>query len=402
MSVECRVVVTGPLVPYVDGFRGQLTRQGYQSTSMTDHLRLLAHVSRWLAGQGLTAGDLTPPRVEEFLEARRAQGYTRRLSPHALLPLLGYLRGLGIVPTAVPPRAATPMELLLQDYRRYLVTERGLAVSTVERYVRLARLVLSKRSEADRLDLECLTAADVTTLVVRECRRRRIGSAKDLVTGLRSLLQFLHLEGLTAHPLAPAMPAVARWGAGWLPRALGTDQVERLLASCDGHTPAGRRDRAILVVLARLGLRAGEVAALELDDIDWRRGEVVIRGKGDRRERLPLPVDVGEALVAYLRKGRPRVGCRRLFLRVCAPIGGLSAAAVGDVVRRSCKRAGLSAVGSHRLRHSAATGMLRAGGSLSEVGQVLRHASVATTAIYAKVDQAVLRSLTQPWPGGAA
>ena len=223
-----------------------------------------------------------------------------------------------------------------------------------------------------------------------------------LVTGLRSLLRFTFLAGYTPRQLAGAVPHAAH-GAGSLPRALDAAVVAGLLASCDRRTPAGRRDFAVLTVLASLGLRAGEVATLELDDVDWRQGEIVVRGKGSRTERLPLPVDVGEAIVGYLHEEHLRNCCRALFVRVQAPITGLSRAGVGDVVCRACERAGLPRVGAHRLRHTAATGMLRGGASLTEIGQVLRHAgsNSANTAIYAKVDLNQLRSLALPWPGAA-
>ena len=230
-----------------------------------------------------------------------------------------------------------------------------------------------------------------------------MASAKVLVVGLRSLLRFLFLAGHTRQQLAWAVPSPAGFAGGSLPRALEPGAVAVLLAGCDRGTAVGRRDFAILVLLARLGLRGGEAAALALDDIDWHRGEIMVRGKGGRRDRLPLPGDVGEALVAYLRDGRPAVaGCRTLFLRVRAPMGALGTRGVADVVRLAGRRAGLPAFGPHRLRHSAATAMLRNGASLTEVGQVLRQARAATTAIYAKVDRAALRALAQPWPEEAS
>ena len=242
----------------------------------------------------------------------------------------------------------------------------------------------------------------MTGYVVTQCRGCPPGSAKFLVTALRSVLRFLFLAGHTRCQLASAVPTVAHWGAGSLPRALSPQTVAALLASCDSATLAGRRDRAILVLLARLGLRAGEVAGLELDDLDWAAGQISVRGKGRRRERLPLPVDVGEALVAYLHGGRPRAWSRKVFLRLSAPIEGLTVPAVTTVVYRACARAGLPRAGAHRLRHSAASAMLAGGGTLTEVGQVLRHVRLDTTAIYAKIDQAALRGLARPWPGGAA
>jgi integrase len=222
-----------------------------------------------------------------------------------------------------------------------------------------------------------------------------------LVTALRSLLRYLHLEG-KAPDLAAAVPVVAGWRGSQLPRGLEPQQAARVLAACDRGTAAGRRDYAMLILLAGLGLRACEVAALELDDLDWQRGELVIRGKGDRQERLPLPADVGEAVSAYLVQGRPRVESRRLFVGVRAPFGDLTSSGVRAVVGYACDRAGIARFAAHRLRHTVATEMLRAGAGLPDIGQVLRHRSLSTTAIYAKVDRAALRELAQAWPGASA
>ena len=400
MRVPSRLQVTGPLAEYADGFREELIRQGYQQTSAANHLYLLAHMSRWMVSQGLNPGELTPARVEEFLGARRADGYVIRLSQQGVAPLLGYLRALGVVPTPPEPVSTAPVEVLVESYSNYLAGERGLAAGTVCRYARVARLFLSDCERPDGLDVGCLTAGDVTAFVVRQCRSRPVASAKVLVTGLRSLLRFLLLEAYTDRHLAPAVLTATGWAGESLPQALGPEVVAGMLASCDQHTEVGLRDFAILTVLHRLGLRAGEVATLGLADVDWRHSEIVVRGKGSRRERLPLPADVGEAMVAYLRQRR-RTACRTLFLRVRAPIGGLTSDGVGDVVRGACLRAGLPSAGPHRLRHSAATAMLAGGATLAGVGQVLRHARLATTTIYAKVDRTSLRSLARPWPGGA-
>jgi len=221
-----------------------------------------------------------------------------------------------------------------------------------------------------------------------------------MVTGLRSFLRFLHVQGLIAAPLAQAIPAYSTQREA-LPRALSADDLTRLLASCDRQGAAGRRDYAVLVVLSRLGLRANQVAGLRLDDIDWHHGEVVVHnGKGRREDRLPLPSDVGEALVDYLQRGRPEgAATRTVFVRLFAPLVGLSPGGVTWVAYNACARADLPQVGAHRLRHTTASAILRAGGSLTEVGQVLSHRRAATTAIYAKVDHASLTGLARPWPG---
>jgi site-specific recombinase XerD len=291
---------------------------------------------------------------------------------------------------------SSAQEELVDRYRVYLVEERGLAPKTVIARERTARLFLAEHSGRELRDLD---AGDVSGFVTRQCRRLTVRSAERLVNGMRSFLRFALVEGLITVPLAGAVPSVARRTGAGLPRGLDPRQVKALLASCDRRRVIGRRDYAILVLLARLGLRAAEVAALRLDDIDWRAGELVVRGKGRTEERLPLPCDVGEAIAGYLCRGRPPRPEREVFLRVNAPLRGLAPEGVSEVVRAASERSGLGSFGAHRLRHTAGTEMLRAGASLPEVAQVLRHRSVATTTIYAKVDHLALRDLAMAWPG---
>lgn len=402
MSRPSRVRATGPLAPYAAGFRQELVRQGYTLHSACNQLQLMAHVSRWLASSGLGVEALSPAGVEEFLAHRRAVGYTLWLSAKAMVPMLDFLRGLGVVPTPEPAVVATEAAQLQELYRTYLVQERGLAAGTIAGYLHVARLFLSARGADGVLRLEQLTAAEVTEFVLAECATRSVGSAKYVVCGLRSLLRFLYVAGHIDTELGAAVPTVASWRLTSVPVSFGRAEVARLLASCDRRTTFGRRDYAVLTLLARLGLRAGEVATLDLGDIDWRAGELVVRGKGRRQERLPLPVDVGEAVAGWLRRGRTRCDCTKVFTRVRAPHRPLSTAGVSAIVSAACRRAGLAELNAHRLRHTAATEMLRAGASLAEVGQVLRHASVLTTAIYAKVDWDRLRTLALPWPGAAS
>jgi site-specific recombinase XerD len=366
-------------------------------------MRLTANLSRWLESEGLDAAALTPRVVEEFMAARRAAGYVDFRSSRALGPLLGYLRELGTAPQVPPVVAITPQEMLLERYRRYLTMERGLVASTARYYIHLVRPFLTTRVTDGGIDLEHLAARDVSAFVLAECSRLSVPSAKNLVTALRSLLAFLHVDGLTDRSLTAAVPSVAEWRLAGLPRALEPDQVRRLLASCDRSTVAGSRDFAILTLFSRLGMRSCEVAALELEDLDWRAGEILVRGKGDRQERLPLPPDVGAALSAYLRNGRPEgVACRRVFVSVRAPLRPMTSSGVKQAVHAAGLRTGLGKTGPHRLRHTAATEMLRAGASLTEIGQVLRHRRLQTTAIYAKTDREALRILARPWPGGGA
>lgn len=394
------VRVTGPLAEFASGFAEELSRQGYTYLSALNQVRVLAHLSRWLAAQGLVISELTSARLGEFLTARREAGYTGWLSEHGLTPLVNYLVSVRAMP--VPERSAneSPVERVLEAYGGYLATERGVTKQTVAGYRAAVRPFLEQHVHAGRLELEGLAAADVARFVLRACKRLEVGSTKYLVTALRSLLRYLHVEG-KAPDLVAAVPGVAGWRGGMLPRGLKSEQVTRLLTSCKRSTVVGRRDYAMLTLLARLGLRACEVARLELGDLDWQRGEIVIRGKGDRQERLPLPTDVGEALSDYILRGRPRVECRRLFISVQAPLGALGSAAVGEVVRQACDRAGMARVGAHRLRHTLATELLRAGASLPDVGQILRHRSLSTTAIYAKAHRTALRALAQPWPSGS-
>ncbi|HEY2831960.1 MAG TPA: tyrosine-type recombinase/integrase [Sporichthyaceae bacterium] len=397
-----RVRVVGPLEVYAAGFAAELTRLGYTVFSARLQLQLAAHLSRWLAGEGMDASMLTSAVVAQFLVARRAAGYTAYRSPTSLSSLLGYLRGLGVSPLPVVPVPEGPVEVLLERYRRYLVGERGLGEPTARGYVGLARPFVVSRATADGVDLAGLSPAEVVGFVLAVSGERTPKTAQQMVSVLRSLLRFCHVQGLLSVPLAGAVPKVSNRRAG-LPRFLEPAQVESLLASCDRGDVAGRRDFAMMTMMVRLGLRAGEVAGLGLGDIDWRRGEITVVGKGPRSERLPLPTDVGAAVANYLRHARPDDAIDRcVFVRVKAPHRGLTSGGVTQAVIAAGGRAGLGPLTAHRLRHTAATGMLRAGAPLAQVGQVLRHHRALTTATYAKVDRDTLRTLARPWPGGAA
>jgi integrase/recombinase XerD len=339
--------------------------------------------------------DLTPEVVGRFVRARAEAGYRTKWTERRLRPLLNYLKEIGQSP---PAPQATPVEMVVARFHRHLVEERGLSDSTVAQRVPVARQFLATRLAP--LDLDSLTATEVSTFILRQSERLTTQGMKNVVTGLRAFLKFLYLAGLTDRELAFAVPTVApRYQQ--LPRALPEAHLELLLQSCDRENPVGIRDFAILTVLARLGLRAGELARLELDDIDWTVSEIRIRGKGPRLDKLPLPADVGEALVDYLQRGRPTCSGRSLFIRACAPLQALSPGAMGQVVRHACVRAGLPAHGPHRLRHTVATGLIRRGSPLAEIAQLLRHQSLRTTVIYAKVDREALSSLAQAWPGEA-
>ena len=398
-------VVSGPLAPYATGFEVWLRARSYSSSATANRLCQLDRLSRWLDRRGLTVGELSDALVAAFTSSRREAGLVTWTTPQSVALLLAYLREIGVMPSPAATVASGPLEGLLADYGRYLRVERRLAEHTVrDAYLPAARLFLAGREGLDGLELERLSAADVSLFLVAECPKRSVTGARDLASALRSFLRFLHVAGLIEAPLVWAVPSVADLRDRTLPRGLEPAAARKLLASCDRRRTIGRRDYAIVLLLSRLGLRRGEVAAMQLEDVDWRAGELLIRGKGARQDVLPLPVDVGEALVSYLRR-RPRCESRALFVRMTAPLQELAPHTIGWIVREACTRAGLPRVGAHRLRHTAATEMLRQGASLAEIGQVLRHREQKTTAIYAKVDRRALRALARPWPsqeGGAA
>lgn len=391
-----------PVTALSIGFEEGLRRQGYAPGTIWKQRKLLNELIGWLRGQKITMGDLSMTQVDRFMADRRAAGVRKLKTRKALEPILGHFRGLGLVPAAETPVEDDPAQAILNRYRQFLTTERGLADVTADRYIDCLRPFLDRRMAAGVLDLGGLTPADVTSFVVVWCPRLNSGVAKLTVTALRSFLGFLHLDGVTERSLVPAVPKVLRRRLAGLPKGLEPDQVRRLLAACDTGTGIGIRDLTILTLLVRLGLRRGEVAGLGLDDIDWRAGTIRVRGKGDCHEQLPLPPDVGRRLAEYLRHARPaEAQGRTVFIRATAPHHALGASRVSGIVADAARRAGLGRVHAHRLRHTAATELLRAGASLPEIGQILRHRRAETTAIYAKVDEGTLRLIARPWPEGA-
>jgi integrase/recombinase XerD len=396
-SVARRVVASGPLASHAAGFGRWLAERGYSRGSARHRLRQFWQISGWVEQHGLSLDGLGEDVLEEFLAARRAAGHVALVTPRSAALPLAYLREIGVVPSRVPVEG--PVEGLLEEYRVYLIRERGLAPrSTVESYCRAARLFLTTQVRDGELSLQRLTTADVSAFLARECPKRSVGGARDLVLSLRPLFRYLHVAGFTRTPLQWAVPPVRHRRHRGLAHGISPDAFAKLLYGCERSTAVGARDYAILLLLARLGLRAGEVTAIRLADIDWRAGELLVRGKGDRQDSLPLPVDVGEAIVAYL-SCRPKGAGEVLFVRVIAPRGPLSSHRISVMVRERCERAGIAPVGAHQLRHRAATGMLAAGASLEEIAQVLRHSTAATTSIYARVDRDRLRTLARPWPG---
>jgi site-specific recombinase XerD len=391
----------GLLGPQVEGYRVWLAKRGYTPGTIRNMLADLGQVGQWLSAEGLGARQVSEELMAAFLTARREAGQRRVPGIRAMAPLLSYLREVDVAPAAKP--SLTPLGSLLAQYRSWLVGERGLAATTVRRYENTARRFLREQASAGEVfEPAALSGVDINAFLLRECGRVSAGSAKGRVAELRSILRFLYVQGITALPLGTAVPPVGGWRLATLPPPVMTAaDVQRLLDGCDRGSAVGIRNFAIMTLVARLGLRSIEVARLELRDVDWRAGELVVRGKGRRHDRLPLPVDVGEALVAYLSGGRDPAGARRLFLTCRAPRGPIRADLVGDVVERACTRAGLPPVGPHRLRHALASELLRHGAGLVAISQVLRHQDLATTALYAKVDLDALRQVAQPWPGAA-
>jgi integrase/recombinase XerD len=396
------IIVDGPLAPFADGLRRELAGQGYALDTVGDHVHLLADLSDWLSGRGLTGAGLTSEVAGEFLRDRRAQGLRIGVTVRAVTPILGYLRELRVAPPHSAAAAATAQDVLLSEYRRYLESERGLSAGTVTHYLRCARVFLAwLPAQCD--SLPGLSSSEVTGYVMQWARRQE-GRPPDMVTlpALRSLLRFLHVAGHVPVLLADAVPAGrAHPGRLGVPRAASAEGIRAVLASCDRDSAVGCRDYAIVLSLTRLGLRGGEVARLELADIGWRTAEVTIRGKGGRVDVLPLPGDVGEAWAQYLLHARPKTVSPTVFVTMVAPFTALATSSVTQVLSRACARVGVAPFGPHRIRHAVACGLLDAGASMEEIGQLLRHAQERTTAIYAKVDQARLTELAQPCPQGA-
>lgn len=394
----------GPLATHIKRFAVMLASRGYARSTARDKLRLLAHLSEWFGQRNLSVAELDEEAIERFRRHRLRQGRVDRATAPTCRGLLAFLRASGHVGTPNEVIAHSALDRLAHDYTDYLIRERGLAPVTLLNYVPIARSFLRERFGDAAPQLGALCARDVHRFVLYQSRTVSRRRAQLTVTALRSFLRFLHVRGEITTALASVVPTVASWRLTELPKALPAAEVERLLDGCDRGTPAGRRDYAILLFLARLGLRAGEVVAMTLDDIDWETGVVSVRGKGARHEPLPLPHDVGEALVDYLRYVRPQCETRRVFVRLHAPRRGFaSSCAIDDIVDRALTRAGLAPAfkGAHLLRHSLATRLLKHGASLGEIGELLRHRRPETTQIYAKVDLAALRALAQPWLGGA-
>src|SRR6266540_1641528 len=394
----------GPLAPHIVSFAESVREQGYSSDSLKRQVRIAACFSRWLKQRGVRVRSTCSDHLVGYLRYRARHVRPCRGDAAALRHLMDSLRHEGVIPTEkTAARRVTPAERCVQAYEQYLHEARALAKATIVNYVPFIRDFLNDCFGDGRVTLARLGAGDVVRFVQRQVPRLHLKRAKLMTSALRSFLQYGRYRGDMTLDLAAAVPAVANWSMTSIPRAIAADQVRQLLASINRDTAIGRRDYAILLLLARLGLRSGEVAFLEIDDIDWNAGRLSVHGKNGRSE-LPLSAEVGQAIAAYLRRGRPVTASRRVFLRAKAPVRGFQGASgISSLVRHSLKRAGINAptFGTHQFRHGLATEMLRRGASLCEIGDVLGHRHPQTTLIYAKVDIAALRTLALPWPGGA-
>jgi integrase/recombinase XerD len=395
----------GPLSAYIDTFAQQLFNEGYALWTVKYATRLLADLTVWMQQQDLTITDLAELSVNTFFQYRYQSRRPHRDDRAILKKLLTYLRTLGVIAALVKAVADPAYASIVQAFQQYLIDQRNLAPSTIHHYLNTVVRFLNQRFGTQPPNPDALCAQDVTGFMLQQARRYSTGQTQLIASALRSFFRFLLQQALITTDLAQCVPTPARRRLSTLPKFISADDVERLLHCVDQKTPEGLRNYAILQLLARLGLRATEVATLTLNDLDWDVGEIIVHGKGGRCDRLPLPYEVGQALANYLRNGRPSCSTRCVFVRHRAPQRGFAnGEAVGTTVRRALDRAGLNPVhkGAHLLRHSLATRLLRNGASLAEIGELLRHRNLNTTQIYAKVDESALRKLALPWPGGEA
>lgn len=390
----------GPLAAHIGSFADFISAQGYALYSIHRQVRLAADFSQWLKLKGIELDRISSDHSKQYLRDRARQVQPCLGDATTLSHLIGFLRREGVIPAEkVSVPRLTPVEHCTQAYEQYLREARALAEATIVSYVPFISHFLKDCFEDGPVTLSALSARDVVSFVQRQARRLHRKRAKLMTSALRSFLKYAQFHGEMVLDLAAAVPVVPNWSMASIPRAISPDQAKQLLDSIDQHTAVGRRDYAILLLLARLGLRSNEVALLELDAIDWNTGTFSVRSKSGLRNEL-----VGKAIAAYLRDGRPVSASRRVFLRAKAPIRGFrGASAVGSIVRHALKRTGIKAptYGTHQFRHGLATEMLRQGASLSEIGDVLGHRHPQTTMIYTKVDLDALRTLALPWPGGA-
>jgi integrase/recombinase XerD len=389
------------LVPHFAPFATSLVENGYVNSTVQSKLNLLASFGQWLDRRRLSITDFDEQIAERFIAYKRRKDRVHRGNRETLLQFLEHLRKRDVISGPTPTFDDSPLAAILTRYGRHLRSERGLAAATVINYLPSIRKFLIERFRGKPLAIRQVSSSDVSDFILRQAPTMSPRRAQLVTAALRSFFRFLFQEGELQVNLALSVPSVADRRLATIPKYLSPDEVERVLGTCNRQTATGRRDYAILLLLARLGLRAGEVVSLQLDDVDWRAGELLVRGKGLLHDRMPLPVDVGEALTAYLRMDRPPCKTRRVFVCMKAPRSGFAGpSTLTTIVRRALDRADLYPAlrGAHVLRHSLATTLLRSGASMNEIGEVLRHRNPSTTEIYAKLDFDGLRTLAHPWP----
>jgi len=394
----------GCLRPFLEGFAADLVERGYAIVCVRDYVQASAHLGRWMDVEGIDFHQLTDSVADRFGAhccrcpggSRHGRRPSRRYTARARR-FVAHLRSTGVLPSEEREKSAT-VPTALEGFRDWMSLHRGVAGRTIDRYEVLIERVLPSLGN----DPALYDAARVRKALLGEIRERSSSYAKSYVSALRAFLRFHAAHGRCRPYLDRAVPTVREWKLSALPRYLEPEDVERVVASCDLDRPQGLRDRAALLLLARLGLRAGDIVAMRLDDVDWRKGTLRVRGKGRKEVRLPLPQDAGEALAEYVVNARPSTDHERVFLCANAPVRPFATSSVvSTIVRCALERAGIAdppSRGAHLLRHSAATAMLRSGASLDAVATVLRHESADMTAYYAKVDLALLHLVAQPWP----
>ena len=391
---------------HLNTFTSVVSDLGYSPSTIRTQLMLLKNFIKWVQDNDVIVSNIDESITDRFLSESRRKGAVRRGDNKTLHRFLAHLRTEGVIPYSKPAFNDSPLTPLKSRYEDYLLKERGLSTVTGSRYWPHIHSFLFERFGDNPLRICELCPQDIDSFFLRHAHERTPKVAQLMVSAMRSFLRFLYRYGETKCDLSAAVPTVPAWRLSEVPKYIKPQEVESLLESCDQSTSVGRRNYSILLLIARLGLRAGEIVALELDDINWRASQLTIRGKGRFFDLLPLPQSVGKALAVYLKNDRPKCSTRRVFVRARAPYEGFKdSTTVSTIVRRAVEKSGLKtpSKGAHLLRHSLATGMLRAGASMAEIGELLRHRSPNSTEIYAKVDLEGLRSIVRIWPekGGA-
>ena len=395
---------TGPLVPHLDAFAAVLFGHGYSRWTVKTKIRAISKLSDWLQKRHLVIEDLNESCINKFVRYRKKRNLLRSGDQLALKQFITFLREENILSVFVSEVSVSEIERNENKFAQYLRRERGLSQATIDNYLREIRRFLTERFHRRKINFRVLRAQDIPKYVLRRARAMNPGRAQTMLNALRSFFRFLHQRGETVIDLTVTVPKVARWQLSGVPKFLEPEQIKHLLESWDRRTDTGKRNYAILLLLYRLGLRAGEIVHMELDDILWETGELIVKGKNSKEDKLPLPHDVGQAIATYLRDVRPHCSSRRLFIKMVAPLRGFSSSVtVCTIVRDALARADINTdfKGAHLFRHTLATNMLRGGATITEIAEILRHQNPNATEIYAKVDFASLRTIVQPWPGGA-